>query len=395
MDELNQKNESPITHVLLIEDDEDDYIIIRDQLEEITTTRYNLTWVTEYEEALRALESQNHSVCLLDFLLANYEGLDLLKEAKSRKLGIPIIFLTGQGRYEIDMAAMKEGAADYLVKDEITPSTLERTIRYAIEKAHAMDALARARDRLEQRVEARTRELSEANEALKISSEKIKRFAYSVAHDLKSPVVAIHGLTRRLREHYGEALNEKGKQYCEQILWASEQLARLVETINFYIRTKEVPMTLEDLMLQDICNIVRDEFSPQMTQKGVSWEGPRGNPRITADSLGVLRCLRNLVDNALKYGGKGMSKIAVRYHETDAHHILSVNDDGAGLQTIDAHRIFNMFVRERTGGQIDGAGLGLAIVKEIAEQHGGDVWAQPGESGGCTVYVSISKGLSR
>ncbi|MFZ7111022.1 MAG: sensor histidine kinase [Desulfatiglandales bacterium] len=394
MDELDQKNESPIIPVLLVEDDEDDYIIIRDQLEEIGTAQYNLTWVTAYEDALGALESGAHSICLLDFLLDTYEGLDLLKEAKSRKLEIPIIFLTGQGRYEIDMAAMMEGAADYLVKDEITPSILERTIRYAIEKMRAMDALAQARDRLEQRVEARTRQLCEANEALRISSEKIKRFAYSVSHDLKSPVLAIHGLTRRLKDHYGDYLNDRGKRYCERILLASEQLATLVEMINLYISSKEVPATLEDLGLRDVCNIVRDEFSPQMVLQGVSWESVDGNPRITADRLGVLRCLRNLVDNALKYGGDAMSKITVCYHETDAHHVLSVADDGAGLKTMDTNYIFGMFVRERRSEQIDGAGLGLAIVKEIAEQHGGDVWAEPGENGGIAVYLSISKTLS-
>ncbi|MFZ7110988.1 MAG: sensor histidine kinase [Desulfatiglandales bacterium] len=390
----DHKNGSEIIPVLLVEDDEDDYIIIRDQLEEITTNRYDLVWVTDYDDALRAMESRAHAVCLLDFLLDTYEGFDLLREAKSRAIPIPIIFLTGQPRYEVDMAAMMEGAADYLVKDEITPSILERSIRYAIEKTRTMDALAQARDRLEQRVEERTRELREVNEALRISSEKIKRFAYSVSHDLKSPVLAIHGLTRRLKDHYGDYLNDRGKHYCEQILLASEQLARLVEMINLYISTTEVPAALEDLGLRDVCNAVRDEFSPKMVLQGVSWESPEGNPRITADPLAVLRCLRNLVDNALKYGGEAMSKITVRYHETDTHHILSVADDGAGLNTMDKDRIFNMFVREKSSSRIDGAGLGLAIVKEIAEQHGGDVWAEPEDTRGFTVYLSISKTLS-
>lgn len=393
MDKPEAEDESQSINVLLVEDDEDDYVIIRDQLGEITTTRYCLTWVTAYEDAVRELESRNHAVCLLDFRLDAYEGLEVLREAKSRKYRIPIIFLTGQGRYEVDMAAMKEGAADYLVKDQITPNILERSIRYAVEQTRVMDALDRSRARLEQRVEERTRELREANEALRSSSEKIKRFAYSVSHDLKSPAVAILGLTKRLKEQYSETVDERGKRYCEQILSASQQLARLVEMINVYIYTKEVPLSLEDIELQEVCGIVRREFSASMKSRGISWESPEVDPRITADRIGILRCFRNLVDNALKYGGNDLSKIAVRYDETEDHHIIAVADDGAGLKTTDTNKIFGIFIREKTARGVDGAGLGLAIVKEITEQHGGDVWAEPGSSRGVTVFLSVSKNL--
>lgn len=386
-----KNNEAQLISVLLVEDDEDDYVIIRDQLKEITISRYDLTWVAAYEDALRELESRNHDVCLLDFRLDSHEGLELLREAKSRAYRIPIIFLTGQGHYEIDMAAMKEGAADYLIKDQLTPPVLERSIRYAVEQARVINDLAQARDRLEQRVEERTRELREANEALRNSSEKIKRFAYSVSHDLKSPAVAIHGLTKRLNEQYCKALNDRGKRTCDQILWASEQLAGLVDMINVYIRTEEVPLRLEYFGLQEVCNIVRDEFAAEMILRGVSWESPEVDPRIIADRVGILRCLRNLVDNALKYGGDTLSKITVRYDETEHHHIIAVADDGSGLNSVDMDKIFGIFIREKTAEGIEGTGLGLAIVKEIAQQHGGDVWAEPGKNRGITFFLSINR----
>jgi signal transduction histidine kinase len=395
MDESVPQNGSNRISVLLVEDDEDDYVIIRDQLGEIPTARYGLTWVTAYEKALRALGSETHDVCLLDFRLDTYEGLDLLREAKSRGYPVPIIFLTGQGRYEVDMAAMKQGAADYLVKDEITPATLERSIRYAVEQARVRKALQQARDRLEQRVEERTRDLQRANAALGNRSEEIKRFAYSVSHDLKSPAGAIHGLSRRLKEKYHEALDDRGRQYCEQIMGASEQLSRLVEMINTYIRTKEVPLSLEGLGLLEICDTVQEEFSASMMLRGVSWRTPPVNPRITADRLCILRCLRNLVDNALKYGGDRLSKITVQYNETPRFHVIAVADDGVGLRAMDTDQIFGMFIREKTSKGIGGAGLGLAIVKEIAGRHGGDVWAEPGSNRGITVFLSIDKHLGK
>ena len=84
-----------------------------------------------------------------------------------------------------------------------------------------------------------------AEEALKENSEKTKLFAYSVAHDLKSPAIGIHGLTQRLHDHYAERLGGKGKNYCLQILKASQQLAALTENINVFISAKEMPPTFE------------------------------------------------------------------------------------------------------------------------------------------------------
>jgi two-component system CheB/CheR fusion protein len=91
-----------------------------------------------------------------------------------------------------------------------------------------------------------------AEEALQKSSEKIKLFAYSVAHDLKGPSVGIYGLTKLLHKHYRDILDEKGKNYCDQIMKVSEAIAELVDKINVYISTREAPPTIERLRLDEI-----------------------------------------------------------------------------------------------------------------------------------------------
>ena len=115
--------------VLLVEDDEDDYVIICDLLSEME--RFELEWVIDYEDALKAIEREEHDVCLLDYRLGERSGLELLHEALRRGYKAPIILLTGQGDREVDLEAMQAGAADYLIKGQIDAPLLERSIRYA------------------------------------------------------------------------------------------------------------------------------------------------------------------------------------------------------------------------------------------------------------------------
>jgi PAS domain S-box-containing protein len=230
-------------------------------------------------------------------------------------------------------------------------------------------------------------------EALEKSSEKIKLFAYSVSHDLKGPSVGIYGLTKLLHKHYGDILDEKGKNYCDQILKASEEIAALVDKINVYISTKEAPPTIERVKLKDILLMVRDEFSPRLNIRQIKWLEPAYIPEIKADRLSILRVLRNLVDNAFKYGGDDLSEISIGYEESDEFHILSVRDNGIGIRKKHFKKIFGAFQRTQTSRGIEGTGLGLAIVKEIAEQHSGEVWVEPSPEKGTSFYLSISKDL--
>jgi len=231
-------------------------------------------------------------------------------------------------------------------------------------------------------------------EALKESSEKIKLFAYSVSHDLKSPAAGLYGLTKRLHKDYADILDEKGQRYCEQILKAAEQIASLVEQVNAFISTKEAPLTIERLELKQVLQLIREEFSTQLTIREIRWSEPDYIREIKADRLSIIRALRNLVDNALKYGGEALSEINIGYKESHESHILSIKDNGIGLKEQDSHQdIFAPFIRSKTSKGIEGSGLGLTIIREIAEKHGGDVWLELGQERGITFYISIPKNL--
>ena len=137
--------------VLLVDDDEDDFIITEAFLSEIEGQRYNLTWVSSYEVALETIKRDQHDIYLLDYRLGEYNGLDLLRKVVADGCTAPIILLTGQGDHDVDVEATKAGAMDYLVKGRIDAATLERSIRYAVE-----------RNRIERRLENTVNELEEA-----------------------------------------------------------------------------------------------------------------------------------------------------------------------------------------------------------------------------------------
>jgi len=236
-------------------------------------------------------------------------------------------------------------------------------------------------------------ERKRVEQALRQSSEKLKFFAYSVMHDLKSPTIGIYGLTELLHKHYKDALDERGKSYCDQILKASVHVAALIELINVYIATKESPLKIEKINTKDILQMVREEFSARLVVRQIKWLEPEAMVEIKADKLSILRIFRNFVDNALKYGGEDLSEIRIGCKESEEFHTLSISDDGAGIREGDDERIFAAFRRGETYKAVEGVGLGLAIVAEIAERHGGRVWAEPRGDRWTTFHISIAKDL--
>lgn len=129
-------NNDPVK-VLLVDDDEDDYVLTRDWFSEMADTKFELDWVNSYDQALNAIAKCQHDVYLFDYRLGSHNGLELLREALSYGCIAPIILLTGQGDHEVDLEAMKAGAADYLDKSLLGAPLLERSIRYAIERKQA------------------------------------------------------------------------------------------------------------------------------------------------------------------------------------------------------------------------------------------------------------------
>lgn len=127
--------------ILLVDDDEDDYLLTTDYLRDIRGQQFEVTWAATYEEGLAYLSKQHFDICFFDYLLGARTGLDLLRIAQGLRVRTPIILLTGQGDTKLDAEALRLGVSDYLVKGELNSEKLERSIRYAIERTVALRAL--------------------------------------------------------------------------------------------------------------------------------------------------------------------------------------------------------------------------------------------------------------
>jgi PAS domain S-box-containing protein len=134
--------------VLLIEDEEADYVLTRRLLSGVRDQQYDLKWANSWKAGIEAIRNCAHDVCLLDYRIGGGDGLELLKESRDIRCKAPVILLTGIGDYRLDIEAMELGAADFLVKDRITPELLERSIRYAIANDTALNELQQQRDEL-------------------------------------------------------------------------------------------------------------------------------------------------------------------------------------------------------------------------------------------------------
>jgi diguanylate cyclase (GGDEF)-like protein/PAS domain S-box-containing protein len=133
--------------VLLVDDDEEDYLITRDMLELQDRARFELEWCSGYAEALTAIRARRHDVYLIDYHLGDHTGLDLIRAAFATATGLPVIMLTGHNDYEVDVEATGLGVTDYLIKQHLDPRSLERSIRYAVSHQRAMHDLVRSEER--------------------------------------------------------------------------------------------------------------------------------------------------------------------------------------------------------------------------------------------------------
>ncbi|MBU1058714.1 MAG: GAF domain-containing sensor histidine kinase [Proteobacteria bacterium] len=302
----------------------------------------------------------------------------------------------------------EKGEGPFLREERSLLNAIAKGLGHIIEHKQANEALQKAHDELQLRVEERTKELAiqnqhllneikerkKAEEKLQRSSEKIKLFAYSVAHDLKNPAIATHNLARILNKKFGDALTDRGKNICEQIQRSSEDIASLADKINIFISTKETPLDIRKISLKEVFQILKEEFSSQLNIRSIQWLIPGTIPDIiVADRFSIVRIFRNIIENSLKYGGDGLGKIEIGYRSTADVHIFTVTDDGQGLTAQDPENIFNWFQRKTNSTEIHGTGMGLAIVKEIVALHGGDVWQEPAKPKGVTFCVSLSRHL--
>lgn len=133
--------------VLVVEDDEDDFILFCDYFKNIAAWKFEIKWVQRYNDAVAELCNNAYTLCFCDYRLGARNGVELIKDVLAKKTATPIILLTGKGNYNIDIEATKAGAFDYLIKSDLDEDKLERTIRYTLERFNNLQRISESERR--------------------------------------------------------------------------------------------------------------------------------------------------------------------------------------------------------------------------------------------------------
>ncbi len=376
--------------VLIIDDDEDDYLLASSHFARIPGQRYTLRWAPGYDEALAALEGERFDVCLLDYHLGGRSGLELLAEFTRRGVAVPAIFLTGLGDREVDLLAMEAGATDFLSKSTLSADLLERAVRYAIHNK-------RAEQQLEERVRERTAQLQKAMEEAKAASRVKSEFLANMSHEIRTPLNGILGMLQLLQTTGTDAEQD---EYIANAIKSSRRLTRLLSDILDLSQVEAGKLSVVEtaFTVKTQRDAVLDTFDQPAREKGLALDfriDPGMPPKLLGDETRLRQILFNLVGNAVKFTANGRVLVtATPLHVRDdgsLRLLVTVEDTGIGIAPDRIKDIFEPFnqVENAYTRRFQGAGLGLAIVRRLVALLGGELDIDSTEGQGTTVYLSL------
>ncbi len=373
----------PHVQILLIEDDEDDYILAEDSLTHLPEWQVELTWASNAEDGMALLDSQHFDLCLLDYQLGKVTGIDVLKQIKDRDINTPVVMLTGQADKAIDEAALFAGATDYLLKSDVDSGRFVRTIRYALARRDT------ERERLErQKAESANRSKD--------------RFLAHLSHELRTPLSAILGYTELLlsKQH------STGSTELNAILRNGRHLLSLLNDVLDLskIAADKLELTPSQTQFHGLLNEVVALTHALALEKKLALNLRSLTPipvEIFVDTTRLRQVLINLIGNAIKFTQSGRVDVEVEVIDDKSHSQLhiAVRDTGIGISDAHLRKIFQPFeqVDDVVHKTEQGTGLGLAICAELVQRMGGyiHVESEPGKGSCFSILLPLTESIDQ
>lgn len=354
--------------VLIVDDSDLDRERIRRQLKKHYSEEHSIQEGDSGQQGLELMKEAQFDCVLLDYRLPDMTGLEVMEQAK--KLGIehPVfILLTGAGDPQIDQSAEKLGAFDYLVKDQIDPQSLERSIRYSVKIKQQLDQL-------------------------KLANKVKDDFMAAVSHEMRTPLNAVINYSDHLKNGVYGPLNEGHEKIISRIHQVGLHLSTLVESIltTMTLQQEVLELDLEPVQLDEEIQFSVDivkELAEKKSLQIAMQIAP--NLQVLGDRSKLRQILINLIGNAIKFTEEGGITIQASHCDGEAH--IRISDTGIGIPEDKLESIFEAFVQvEGTlSRRYGGLGLGLTISKKLTELHKGRLLIESEPQQGTHVTICL------
>jgi signal transduction histidine kinase len=377
--------------ILLVEDNPDDVEALQHCLRE-GGKRHTLIHCETLGAGLERLAAGGVDVVLLDLSLPDSHGHKTVIRAVEAAGEAPVVVLTGLDDERVGAEAVQAGAQDYLVKGAFDSDSLNRAIRYAIERQKMRQRQAATAARWAAVAEENAR----LAEALGRSNQLTTRFAATMSHELRSTLSAIINLTEILTDHHAERSRARHEQVVRLVRQTALESLQVLDATIELSRTEanRQPQQESNVALQDILAQLQSEIAPPQKVEAaqLEWYAASDLPTLRVDPVKVKMILRNLVSNAIRFTPQGKISIAARRDGDSVE--IAVSDTGQGIAAEHLPHLFEPFsqVSPATHG---GGGLGLYIVQRLVQLLGGTVAVESHPGQGSRFSVRLPVKLSR
>ena len=236
---------------------------------------------------------------------------------------------------------------------------------------------------LEKRVADRTAKLREA-------VAELESFAYTVSHDMKSPMRAVDGYVQILLEDFGDKLDSDAVEMLNNIRTISRESIDMINMILQYSKTSAAVLNREPVDLEAMVTEVFNELKLGYPDRDIRLTIETGLPGVSVDRILFRQLLQNIISNSMKFTAiRDKALIAVGCTITQDSYVFYVRDNGVGFDMKYSGKLFGLFQRLHTPDEFDGSGIGLVTVKKIIEKHDGKVWIEGKVDEGATVYFTL------
>jgi signal transduction histidine kinase len=287
---------------------------------------------------------------LLDYRLPGGDGVNVLKALKALDPHLAVVMLTGQGNEAVAVEALRAGAQDYVLKDQVSGIGLKRTIRHAIDRARMQRAIERRHD-------------------------EQKQFLQSLTHDIRAPLRNLATFADMIDEDLRAGVHDSLEEHVEGINRSVTRIDDLVDTLGAYALL-EGEMTLAETAVDAVVDAAIDHLRLVILKRRATVEHA-GLPTLVAHGPQLVQLFQNLIGNALKFNRSRSPLVRIEAAPAAAGAWrFEVSDNGIGVPADRRASIFEPFNRVWSQDRYPGTGFGLTICKRIVERHGGRIWCE-------------------